>query len=212
MNETKKRIVVMGGSFNPPTIAHLRLMRAAVEGVNADTGVFLPASHTYVKIKMRRAKRPNEVYPEDVRMQMLEAMCADDPRFTTCDYELPYPQARNYETMVQLQEENPDAELYFLLGADKLEIFPRWRSGRAFMENFKLLVFQREGMNAEKQIMENERLREHRNAFVILPQPEGTEGVSSTAVREGMRSGKDVRQWLHEGVFKIMEEYRDAEQ
>lgn len=212
MNEKQKRIVVMGGSFNPPTIAHLRLMRAAVEGVHADTGIFLPASHTYVKIKMRRAKRPNEVYPEEVRMRMLEAMCADDPRFTTCSYELPYPQARNYETMVQLQEENPDAELYFLLGADKLEIFPRWRSGRAFMENFKLLVFQREGMNAEKQILENERLRAYRDSFVILSQPEGAEGISSTAVREGLRGGKDVRQWLHEGVYRIMEEYEHAEQ
>lgn len=212
MNENIQRIVVMGGSFNPPTIAHLRLLRAAVDGVKADMGVFLPSSHTYVKIKMRRAKHPNEVYSDEQRMRMLEAMCADDPRLRTWDYEYLYPQARNYETMVQLQAEYPDAELYFLLGADKLEILPRWRSGRAFMENFKLLVFHREGMNAEAMIMENERLRTYRDSFVILPQPEGTEGVSSTAVREGLRSGGDVRQWLHEGVYKLMEEYDHAEQ
>ena len=29
------RIVVMGGSFNPPTIAHLKLMQAALDSVDA---------------------------------------------------------------------------------------------------------------------------------------------------------------------------------
>ena len=41
-DEKKKyRIVVMGGSFNPPTLAHLRLMLAAVEAVGAEKGLFV---------------------------------------------------------------------------------------------------------------------------------------------------------------------------
>lgn len=34
------RIVVIGGSFNPPTIAHLKLLLAAVDTTNARLGIF----------------------------------------------------------------------------------------------------------------------------------------------------------------------------
>ena len=39
------RIVVMGGSFNPPTVAHLKLMLAAINAVDACQGVFVPTAH-----------------------------------------------------------------------------------------------------------------------------------------------------------------------
>ena len=73
------KIVVMGGSFNPPTIAHQRLLLGAVKELGADKGIFVPSPHIYVSIKMRRAKLPKEVLREDVRLRMLKAMCEDDP-------------------------------------------------------------------------------------------------------------------------------------
>ena len=84
MNEL---IIVMGGSFNPPTIAHQRLLLGAVKELGADKGIFVPSSHTYVSIKMRRAKLPKEVLRQDVRLRMLNAMCEDDPRLMVDDCE-----------------------------------------------------------------------------------------------------------------------------
>ena len=77
-----KRIIVMGGSFNPPTIAHQRLLLGAVNALGADKGIFVPSSHAYVKTKMKRAKRPEETLPDHLRLKMLNAMAADDPRLT----------------------------------------------------------------------------------------------------------------------------------
>ena len=51
-----RRVVVMGGSFNPPTLAHLRLMRAAVDALGAEKGIFVPSNHAYVERKMRRQR------------------------------------------------------------------------------------------------------------------------------------------------------------
>ena len=51
-NKPKKayeRIVVLGGSFNPPTKAHLELLKTAADAVNADCGLFAPAPYGYVK-------------------------------------------------------------------------------------------------------------------------------------------------------------------
>lgn len=35
-----RRIIVMGGSFNPPTVAHKKLLLAAVDSLHADGGIF----------------------------------------------------------------------------------------------------------------------------------------------------------------------------
>ena len=51
MNNMMKRIVVMGGSFNPPTLAHYRLMKEAIVTLNADIGFFVPVSDAYLKRK-----------------------------------------------------------------------------------------------------------------------------------------------------------------
>lgn len=49
-----RRIVVTGGSFNPPTAAHLALMCAALEQTGVEQGVFVPSSEAYVVRKMSR--------------------------------------------------------------------------------------------------------------------------------------------------------------
>ena len=109
MNE---RIIVMGGSFNPPTSAHQRLLLGAVKELGADMGFFVPSSHTYVSIKMRRAKLPKEVLPENVRLRMLNAMCEDDPRLTVDDCEFYRTEkGYTYESMETIQEKYPEAEL-----------------------------------------------------------------------------------------------------
>ena len=36
MNRKQKRIVVMGGSFNPPTLVHYKLMKEAIDALDAD--------------------------------------------------------------------------------------------------------------------------------------------------------------------------------
>ena len=76
-----KKIVVMGGSFNPPTIAHKKLMVVAVDSLQADMGIYVPSSHEYVKRKMDRVKFPLEVLDEELRLQMLWKMTEDNSRF-----------------------------------------------------------------------------------------------------------------------------------
>ena len=114
-----KKIIVMGGSFNPPTIAHQKLLLAAVRELNAAKGIFVPSSHAYVKTKMRRAGHPEETLSESLRLAMLNAMAADDSRLAVDDLEYHRKEkGYTYETMVSLRAKYPDAELYFLAGGD----------------------------------------------------------------------------------------------
>lgn len=98
MNE---QIIVMGGSFNPPTIAHQRLLLGAVNTLGADKGIFVPSSNAYVKTKMKRAKHHDETLSEHLRLKMLTAMAEDDPRLCVDDLEYHRKgKGYTYETML----------------------------------------------------------------------------------------------------------------
>lgn len=49
MKERNKKKVIMGGSFNPPTLAHYMLMDYAIDALNAEFGYFVPVSDAYLK-------------------------------------------------------------------------------------------------------------------------------------------------------------------
>jgi len=206
-NNEKRKIVVMGGSFNPPTIAHQKLMLAAVEALQAEMGIFVPSSHEYVKRKMNRAKHPEEVIDEDLRFQMLSKMAEEDPRLTVDNYEYHLTQkSRTYDTMVYLMEKYSDAELFFLAGGDKIDIFPRWYRIKDFLEQFHIIVTNREDYDAETALLENPFLSLYRNRFVVIDYPEGIGNISSSVVRERFRESdyEAVREMLHSEVYEIM--------
>lgn len=48
----------MGGSFNPPTLAHYRLMKEAIDALDADIGFFVPVSDAYLRRKMHHSHPP----------------------------------------------------------------------------------------------------------------------------------------------------------
>lgn len=200
-------IIVMGGSFNPPTIAHQKLMLAAITHLGADQGIFVPSSHTYVSIKMKRAKQPREVLSQDLRLAMLNAMAADDPRLKVDDLEFHRKErAYTYETMESLQEKYPHATLYFLAGGDKVDIFPRWHRIREFLDRFHIIVTSRDDYDPAAAIEENPFLCQYRDRFHVIPAPEGLEGISSSAVRNHLREGTEGAEGMcHATVWQLLQ-------
>ncbi len=201
-------IVVMGGSFNPPTIAHLRVLQAAADAMNADKGIFVPSSHAYVRRKMGKQGRPDEVLSEETRLAMLEAMAKEDCRLTVDDLEYYRTEkAYTYETMEALQMKYPDATLYFVAGGDKIDIFPRWHRIREFLDRFHIVVFKRDGEDPDAELASSSFLSERRHMFHVVDAPEGIEEISSSAVRQKLRNGEDgMESLLHPAVYAMLKE------
>lgn len=200
-------IVIMGGSFNPPTKAHLELMLAAVNAVHADAGIYVPSSHVYVQKKMDKANHPDEVLDADLRLQMLCRMAEEDPRLSVDDHEYHETEkSRTFHTMTYFRERYPDAELLFLAGGDKLDIFPRWYRIKDFLEQFRIIVTSREGYDAAAALAEHPFLSAQRDRFVVIDYPAGIEGISSSAVREAWRSENPevAAKMLHPAVYQMM--------
>lgn len=179
-----KKIVVLGGSFNPPTIAHSKLMEASMKTINADLGIFVPSSDKYVERKMLRAKHNNQTYDEHDRAHMLNIMCdsLENCIVDTLEYG-DDGRGHTYRTLCKIQEKHPDAEIYFICGADKLNIIPKWHSSEDLLTNFYFIVTAREGDDPYKQIENNIKLKKFKNKFIVVEQPDGIDNISSTDVR-----------------------------
>jgi nicotinate (nicotinamide) nucleotide adenylyltransferase len=209
MAKKNKRIIVMGGSFNPPTLAHYRLMKEAIDALDADIGFFVPVSDAYLKRKMRHS-HPPVVLPPELRVKMLQTMCTDK-RMAVCEKEIGTIEPRTMPTLMALQEEYPDAELYFLMGADKLKLLIQMTEKRDFLTLFKVVLYSRENGMIEQTLKGDAVLAPYLERIVTLPQPKGTEAISSSVIRERMLSGVSCQDMLCPGVWELFKRFSPAD-
>lgn len=209
MSAKVKKIVVMGGSFNPPTLAHYKLMKVAIDALDADKGLFVPVSDAYLRRKMSHDHPPVILSPE-LRVLMLKTMCNDE-RMAVCEKEMGTIEPRTVPTLKSLQEDYPGAELYSLMGADKLDLLINLNENRGFLEEFKVVIFSRDGKNIEETLRAEPSLSEYLHRIVILPQPEGLDTISSSAVRKKMLEGKSCREMLCAGVWELFKKLSPAD-
>ncbi len=201
------KIVVMGGSFNPPTVAHLQLMKAALAAVDAWRGIFVPAAHDYVLKKMKKQKCPQCTLSEEIRLEMLGSLCREDPRLTVSPIRLGRPgRGYDYETLEKLQKEYPQDELYFVTGSDKLQILPRWHRSDELLKDFRILAAKRGEDDLEKIREACPYLEKHWDAFLFFLIPDKISAVSSSAFRKKLRQNDETaRELVTKEVWNILD-------
>ncbi|SDF56881.1 nicotinate-nicotinamide nucleotide adenylyltransferase [Desulfovibrio legallii] len=137
-------LAVLGGSFNPPHIGHLRLAIEVRELLGKRArGVDL------VPCAVPPHKRAASLLPFELRAAMLEAALADLPDLNCNRLEGRRPgPSYTWDTLCAYRREQPATELYFVLGSPNLPLLPTWRNGLALPELCHLLVVPREGQDA----------------------------------------------------------------
>lgn len=117
---TKKRVGILGGTFNPPHIAHLVIADQVCQQLGLDKVFFMPAAippHVDEK-KTIDAKH---------RLTMVKKAIQDNPKFDVETIEIERGgKSYTYDTMVELTEQNPDTEYYFIIGTDMVNYLPKW--------------------------------------------------------------------------------------
>ena len=200
------KVVVMGGSFNPPTYGHLQLMKSAIEAIDASQGIFVPAAHDYVAKKMKRQKCPQDTLSESLRLEMLESFCKMDSRLTVSSIQISKMRSGcDYEMLEDIQADLPNTEIYFVVGSDKLYILPRWRTIDKLLAKFKILVAKRGEDDLEK-IKENRPyLAEHWERFTIFDVSDEISNISSSLFREKLHNNDETaKNLVTSEVWKIM--------
>ena len=115
------RLGIYGGSFDPVHNGHLELARCCQRQAALDEIWFTPTA-------IQPLKRTGPQATNDQRLEMLRLAIADKPNWRICTLEIERGGfSYTVDTLRQIHTELPDAELFFLLGADALRDLPHWK-------------------------------------------------------------------------------------
>lgn len=132
------RVGVLGGTFDPPHLAHLVLAAAARRALRLDRVVLVPAGQPW-----RKADRA--VTPAALRLRMIEvAVRATLPwaEVSAIEVERGGP-TYTVETLEALAAQQPGSEWWFVLGADALADLPNWHEPERLVARARLGLAQR---------------------------------------------------------------------
>jgi nicotinate-nucleotide adenylyltransferase len=136
------RIGLFGGSFDPVHRGHLLLAECCWRQARLDRVEFLPTAQQPLKPQ-------GPVASEADRVAMLRLAIAGRPEFALSLIEIERGGVSyTVDTLRRLRAEQPNAELFFLMGADSLNDFPTWREPAAICELSTPLVVRRAGAAA----------------------------------------------------------------
>src|SRR5688572_22898053 len=127
------RIGILGGTFDPPHSGHLTFAQAALETLDLDEVIFMPAHRN-------PQKRNRSVASARQRLDMVRRLVGSHPNLSVSDLEITRGgPSYSVETMAELQHARP-AEYWFLVGADALKGFPTWKQPQRLMKMCRLGV------------------------------------------------------------------------
>ncbi len=188
------RIGVMGGSFDPVHNGHLVAASEVAHRFELDRVIFSPTGEAWHKAADDRA-------PAEVRYLMTVVATASDPRFhvTRVDVDRPGP-TYTVDTLRDLQAElaveGPDPhEWFFITGADALADVLAWRDPDGILSAAHLVGVTRPG-----HVLADPGLPEGRVSLVEVP----ALAISSTDIRERVRSGRPIRYLVPSGVAHLI--------
>ena len=132
------RIGLLGGTFDPPHLAHLVLAAAARRTHALERVLLVPAGDPW-----RKADR--EVSPAESRLELARASVGGLLRWAeVSDVEvIRAGPSYTVDTLGELRAQLPDAEWWFILGRDALADLPNWREPERILELARLALAQR---------------------------------------------------------------------
>lgn len=135
------RLLLYGGTFDPPHLGHMNNLRAAMDLVGPDRVIVMPAG-----IPPHKAASST---PAEQRLAMCACFTALGPGVGVSRWEIDRG-GRSYtvETLEMLHRAYLGAELYLSVGSDMLLTFREWRSWRHILELATLVVESRQGGDA----------------------------------------------------------------
>lgn len=188
------KLGIYGGTYNPIHNGHINAALSAANFIGLDKLLLIPT-----------ATPPHKQMPEDnpgseARLEMLRLASKKDDRFAVSDMEIQRGgKSYTVDTLRILKQENPDAELFLLVGTDMLQSFERWYKADEILEMAVLAVCAR-GKSQNKEIYEfSESLRKKYQADVIIVENDVVE-ISSSEVRRLLKE-RCGNEYLDDSVY-----------
>jgi len=184
-------IVIFGGAFNPPTIAHQKIAQHILKRHEVTELLFVPVGDNYQKAQL---------IPAVHRVKMLSLMCDELANASVDATEINATRAlKTVETLKILQDKYPGEPLAFVMGADNLHDLANWHGYEDLINQFTIIVFNRKQRDVEGFISNN--FAGAASNFLIIQDFEELD-ISSTQYRSDVKQSElllsTVRDYIKE--------------
>lgn len=182
------RLGLLGGSFDPVHYGHLLLAESCREQARLDAIWFLPAAVPPHKQGDRLTDAPQ-------RIEMLDLAIAGHAALAISRHETDRGGVNfTVDTLAHFRREDPQIELFFLLGADMLLDLPNWHQPERICELATPVMVRRSGvaepdLDCLGQIATPDQIQQIRRHQVEMPEL----GISSTEIRRRVAAGRSIR-------------------
>ncbi|ALG07496.1 nicotinate-nucleotide adenylyltransferase [Kibdelosporangium phytohabitans] len=184
------RIGIMGGTFDPVHHGHLVAASEVQARFNLDEVIFVPTGEPW-------QKGDREVSPAEDRYLMTVVATASNPRFSVSrvDIDRGGP-TYTVDTLQDLRAARPDAELFFITGADALAQILGWRDAEKLFGLAHFIGVTRPGYT-----LDDHHLPDGSVSLVEVP----AMAISSTACRDRVALGEPVWYLVPDGVVQYIQ-------
>ena len=192
-NRKRKRIGLFGGSFDPPHIGHCIIAARAVDQLNLDKVLFIPAYIPPHK-KHRSTSDPRH------RLAMTRLAIRGTSTFACSDQEVRRKGVSyTVDTLRDLKRKFPDAELFLIIGGDSLAFFPSWREPEAILNLASLAVYDRPKVQLQRKQKGSKRI-----ASIAGPLLD----ISSSGIRTMVAAGQSITFLVPQAVERYIRSHR----
>ena len=190
---TKEKICLFGGTFDPPHIGHLLVAQTIFVAEKFDKIVFIPTFKTPAK---------NNITDIKDRLAMLRMAVTSNPNFEICDMEINRGgTSYTVDTILEYKKEFnlSSNEIFYLIGSDSLQNFHNWKEPEQILDNCRVIVALRPGFKPSD--ISNWILRKVR--FASIPRFE----ISSSTIRSRWRDDKTIRYMVTQPVWEYINDH-----
>ena len=195
------RMGIYGGTFDPVHYGHLVLAETCREQLKLDQVRFVPAAAP-------PHKPDHKISDGHTRADMLGLAVSGYPEFVVDRRELKRKgPSFTVDTLTEFTAEFPDAELYFLVGADSLRDLLTWREPERITELATLVACNRPGLPALDRAQIATWIGSELAGRIETVQIPGTD-ISASELRDRFRSGRSVRFLVPRAVEAFVIEHK----
>ena len=185
------KIAVYSGSFNPLHIGHLAIIRHLIDEAGFDCVYLIVSPKNPLKDGISTASGHNRY---NAALAAVSRHIDLKPKIKVDDIELNMPEPHyTIRTLDALKEREPENSFTLTIGADNLAGFRNWRDYQRILKEYGIAVFPRTGFDLES--IKADLLQEGPEYKITLLKAEMVD-ISSTTIREAIRSGQDMSDWL----------------
>ena len=197
---SKRKIALLGGTFDPIHLGHTAVAAAASEYIGAEKTIFIPAKRSPLK------KFPPSA-DDYGRLEMINLAIAGYKSFMHSDYELqkPGPGFTIHTVRFFQSSYGGGFSIYWLAGADNIEELPRWYKVDELIDECNMCLMYRAGckppdVSGFESVLGLSRIEKLRANIIETPLVD----ISSSRIRETFAAGGDASDMLHPDVAEYI--------